>query len=209
MKQTLLVFFFISLFSIAYARHITGGEMIYDYLGPGTAANTKNYRITLILFRDQNCANCSPMPNTVTIRIFNNTNNGVVGTYSINLGNTEFLATNPLPPCITNPPTLSYTAGYYSFTVQLPDNSQGYTAAYQTCCRIDNINNIPNSIGSTYLCSIPGITNKPPGFTDSSPRFAKGISVVCYLKPFTLDFSATDPDNDSLVYSLCDAYNGI
>ena len=32
--------------------------------------------------------------------------------------------------------------------------------------------------------------------------------MVCYNKPFTLDFSATDPNGDSLVYSLCDAYNG-
>ncbi|RYY43126.1 MAG: PKD domain-containing protein, partial [Chitinophagaceae bacterium] len=34
------------------------------------------------------------------------------------------------------------------------------------------------------------------------------VVVVCHDRPFTLDFSSTDVDGDSLVYSLCDAYNG-
>ena len=183
--------------------------MIYDYLGPGSSANTKQYRITLILFRDENCVNCAVMPGSVAIKIFNNNTFAMYGSiHNVNLGNTQVLSTNALPPCITNPPNLSYTAGFYAFTVDLPNNSAGYTATYQTCCRIDGIMNVSNSVGSTYICNIPGTNGRPLNFTDNSPRFAKGISVVCYLKPFTLDFSATDPDADSLVYSLCNAYDG-
>lgn len=209
MKRTLLVLLFISCFSIARARHITGGEMIYQYTGPGSSPNTKFYRITLRLFRDQNCANCAEMPSQVIIGIFNNENNQLIGpSYTIDLSNTSLVPINPLPPCITNPPTLSYTIGTYSLLVQLPDNAAGYTAAYQTCCRIDGIMNVPNSVGATYVCRIPGLSSRPAGFTDSSPRFTTAIDVVCFNKPFTLDFSATDPDGDSLIYNFCSGFDG-
>ncbi|MBL0182389.1 MAG: hypothetical protein IPP96_08860 [Chitinophagaceae bacterium] len=37
---------FICFFSDAFANHISGGEMIYRYMGP-EALNSKQYRITL------------------------------------------------------------------------------------------------------------------------------------------------------------------
>ena len=209
MKQILFILAFICSFFVADAKHITGGEMIYDYMGPGTSPNSKTYRITLRLFRDDNCFDCAIMPLSVSIGIYDNNNNQLLGTYrNIPLSSSEQLPLNPLPPCITNPPTLAYTVGYYSYTTELPDNTNGYTAAYQTCCRIDGIRNVPNSVGATYITQIPGTNILGLNGTDNSSRFSQGISVVCYNKPFTLDFSATDPDGDSLIYSLCDAFNG-
>lgn len=198
-----------------YPKHITGGEMIYDLIS--STPTTRTYRITLILFRDENCFNCADMPPTVRIGIYNNDNNEPYGgpgtgpTIDVNLNRIETLPLLNIPLCITNPPSLNYTAGFYPFVVTLNNNVRGYTAAYQTCCRIDNINNIDNGAngaGATYSTEIPG-TNGPTGVSsDNSPRFSKGISVVCFNNDFTLDFSATDPDGDSLVYSLCYAYNG-
>lgn len=209
MKQTLLVIIFLSCFFAGFAKHITGGEMIYEYTGPGSTPGFKYYRITLKLFRDENCINCAEMPAEVVIGIFNNDDNRLYGpNHTITLGSVASLPINPLPPCITNPPSLSYIVGTYTLVVQLPDNVAGFTAAYQTCCRIDGIMNVPNSVGATYICKIPGINNRPAGFTDKSPRFNSGIDVVCYNKPFTLNFSATDPDADSLVYSFCSGFNG-
>ncbi len=180
--------------------------MIYDYIGAGSAANSRSYRVTLRLFRDENCFNCATMPPTVIIGVFNNDNSQVVANLTLTLASSSQLPLNTLPSCITNPPTLTYTVGLYSFEIELPYNATGYTAAYQTCCRIDDIANIPNSIGATYTTVIPG-SNDLGSETDNSPRFAQGISVVCYNKPFTLDFSATDPDDNVLEYSLCDAYS--
>ncbi len=207
MKQFFLILLLAGGFISASAKHITGGEIIYDYLGPGSSPNSKNYRITLRLFRDENCFACALMPPTVIIGLFDNSTRQSFTFRSVGRTSSEELPLNALPPCITNPPTLEYTAGYYSFTIDLPDNAAGYTAAYQTCCRIDGIANIPNSVGATYTTVIPG-TATLGAAGDNSPRFAQGISVVCYNKPFTLDFSATDPDSDVLVYSLCEGYNG-
>jgi gliding motility-associated-like protein len=193
----------------AQAKHITGGEMIYKYNGPGSSPNTKSYTITLRLFRDENCSGCADMPVSVGIGIFNNnTGQQFGGYYNIGLSNSELLPLNPLPPCITNPPNLVYRVGYYTFVVELPDNTSGYTVTYQTCCRIDGIMNVGNNAGATYIAQIPGTNLLGTNGTDNSPQFSLGISVVCYLKPFTLDFSATDEDGDVLVYSLCDAFNG-
>ena len=109
---------------------------------------------------------------------------------------------------VYQPPTLRYTVGYYTFTVTLPNNNNGYTAAYQTCCRIDNIMNVGNSVGATYTCTMPGLNTLGVGVGDNSPRFSQEISIACFQRPFTMNFSATDPDGDQLVYSLCSAYNG-
>src|SRR5205085_11881112 len=141
------------------------------------------YKITLRLFRDQQCTDCADMPPSVIIGIFNNDNNQRYGgLHTVSVGTSEALPINPLPPCLINEPLLIYRVAYYTFTVELDNNSSGYTATYQTCCRVDGIRNVPNSVGATYTCQIPPTA-------DSSPRFSKGISVVCYRNRFTLDFT--------------------
>lgn len=162
----------------ATAKHITGGEIIYDYLGPGSSPGTSSYQITLRLFRDENCFSCAPMPPTVIIGLFHNGTGQSVGTKTISISSSNQLPTNALPPCITNPPTLVYLVGLYTFNIELQDNTQGYTAAYQTCCRIDGIENVPNSVGATYTSEIPRMITLG-GMGDNSPRFAQGVSVVC------------------------------
>jgi gliding motility-associated-like protein len=211
-KTVLMNRFLISLFLLASAlvtdaKHITGGEMIYEFTG--NSSNGKYYRITLRLFRDENCFDCAGMPPSVAIGIYNKDNNTRVGPYqTVPISSTGQLPLNTLPDCITNPPNLTYSVGYYSFVINLPNNTNGYAVTYQTCCRIDNISNIPNQVGATYSADIPGANTIPARGTDASPKFSLGISVVCYNRPFTLNFSATDNDGDSLVYSLCGAYNG-
>lgn len=209
-------------FSAALASHIVGGEMIYEYLGPGSASGTKQYRITLRLFRDRNCTNCAAMPANVFIGIYNNDNGAQFPaanqSYDVQRLNQSQVGEPVLPQCINNPPQLVYDVAYYTMTVDLHDNVKGYTAAYQTCCRVAPLANVFNSVGSgggggggtgsTYACTIPGTQTVPLGTKNSSPQFSLGISVICHGKPFTLDFSATDSDGDVLVYSFCDAYNG-
>ncbi|MBU3714812.1 MAG: PKD domain-containing protein [Ferruginibacter sp.] len=215
MKKILCILFWVFASLHSHAKHISGGEMYYDILSSTTS--TKTYRITLILFRDESCFDCADMPPFVRIGVYNNDNNepyggaGTLPTFDVDLLKVETLPIVNVPLCISNQPSLRYTAGYYSFVVTLKNNSKGYTAAYQTCCRIDNINNIDNGVngaGATYSSTIPGLNSLNNQQFDNAPRFSKGISIVCFNNSFILDFSANDPDGDDLIYNLCDAFNG-
>ncbi|HRD58890.1 MAG TPA: PKD domain-containing protein [Ferruginibacter sp.] len=209
MRKFLILPFLLCFFFVAKAKHVTGGEVTYTYLGQGATPGTAMYRITLMLFRDENAVGAAPMPASVAVGIFNTaTGVSVQSNRSISVSSIENVPLAPLPNCITNPPSLSYTVGYYTFSVTLPVNAAGYTIAYQTCCRIDGISNTPNSTGATYATQIPGSNTVGVNADDNSAAFAKSISVICYNRPFTLDFSAFDTDNDSLVYRFCGAYDG-
>ena len=136
MKKFLVFISLIFIFSDVFPAHITGGEMIYQYLGPGSTANTKSYRITLKLFRDETGGGAA-MPGVVRIGIFNNDNNGHISLspFDISLTSVSQVGVTPPPICMSNPPTLLYTMGTYVFVIDLPNNANGYTATYQTCCR--------------------------------------------------------------------------
>ena len=201
--------------AFAFAAHITGGEMLYEYLGPGSNPGTNSYRILLKLFRDNRCTGCASMPTNVFIGIFNNDNGTEFGgTYS---DVPKTLETNvpvdAFPPCVNNAPIIDYDVAFFNLLVDLPINSNGWTAAYQTCCRVNPLVNVLNSnggggTGSTYICTIPGTNQVPLGSFNNSPRFFTGISLICFNKSFSLNFSAEDPDGDSLSYNFCEAFGG-
>lgn len=213
MKRFLVFSLFLVSFSDAFASHISGGELIYEYLGPGSTDGSKRYRITLKLFRDNNCTNCAVMPGHVIIAIYNNDNNAQIASSPFNVAKSSEITVpvSPAPPCMDNPPEIFYSLATYQVVVELKNNLNGYTGAYQTCCRItpmENVSTVPppgQGEGSTYVCTIPG-DNQFTGI-NSSPQFKTILAPVCYGANFIFDFGATDPDGDSLVYSFCNAYN--
>ncbi|WP_132055882.1 PKD domain-containing protein [Pseudocnuella soli] len=217
-RAALLITFFLSALG-AFASHIVGGEMYYEYLGPGAAPNTHKYRITLRLFRDELCAApCADMPPNVWIGVFDN---GTGRQYPGPNQYTEVIKGNENPisignplPCVVNPPALSYNAADYSYTIDLPINAKGYTAAYQTCCRVNPMNNVFNTgrvgdgTGSTYMAQIPGTEALGNSTPNSSPKFETLASRICAGKPFSLDFSVKEEDGDEISYVFCEAYGG-
>jgi gliding motility-associated-like protein len=222
MKNKALLFFsfLLILFCDAYAGHIAGGELYYTYMGRGSTNNSSVYQITLRLFRE-----CNPPPNpgggtpaemppSVIIGIFTRAG-GFVRSVTVNRNDFQIINLGP-QACISNPPTVCYQVGYYTTTEDLQDNSDGYIASYQTCCRTTNIINItypplPNGNpgeGATYTCNIPGSNDVAPPEFNSSPVFSlKDTTLVCSNNPFTLDFSANDDDGDSLTYEFCAAFD--
>ena len=211
MKKLLFLFITIVYVLPALAKHITGGEVIYDYVGAGTAPGTQKYRVTLRLFRD-NLGGGAPMPSFVTLGVFNNdNNNNVFGFKDVTLSGQVPVGIVARPPCLSNEPIFDYSMGLYQFDIELAPNNNGYTIGYQTCCRVDGINSVGNAtqVGATYAGEIPGNATLPIGQVDNSARFETGISIICNQKPFLLNFSATDTDpEDVLQYQLINAYGG-
>ncbi|MEY3436794.1 MAG: hypothetical protein RL335_1250 [Bacteroidota bacterium] len=195
--------------SIAEARHIAGGEMSYEYLGPGAGTNLR-YRITLKLYRDCYTGGAQ-LDNAAAITIYPNGSSSPYTNLSVTLDYKLNSQLTTAGPCIDNPPVICYEIGYYIEIVELPASANGFTIAYQRCCRIDNISNVTNSgnAGATYAAVIPGTTISPLAPQNSSAKFiAADTVVICENNGFYYDFSAIDKDEDDLTYEFDVAYDG-
>jgi gliding motility-associated-like protein len=212
MKKFLFLSFLILLFSNSFATHISGGEMSYVYLGPGSTPGTLKYRVTLRMYKDCNTGGAQ-LEDVVTFTVFNSATNaqflnitGISGSQLITLQKT---ATNPCVPDAIEERVCFLTRTYSTIIDNLPVTSAGYTVTYQRCCRVAGMENINStSVGTTYFAKIPG--NSIPGAqTNSSPLFnTKDTVLICSGRIFTFDFGAADPDNDVLVYSFYNAFTG-
>jgi gliding motility-associated-like protein len=205
----------------AKATHIAGGEVFYEYLGAGAAANTSKYKITMRLFRECN----PPLSGNGTAAASLNGEKVVIGIYATSTlslvdtltliqqftGNPPQIANTPgINPCLTGNPTVCYQVGIYTSTIELSNTVDGYTLSWVRYTRTTTIQNanISNTTGATFTTLIPG-TNKLPLGNNSSPQFAvKDTSIVCRQTTFSLDYSAVDKDGDSLVYRFTAPYDG-
>jgi gliding motility-associated-like protein len=207
---TLLLFSFAGL--VAFAKHITGGEMYYTYLG--RSGNDYMYHVVMKLYRD--CfapPDAAPLDPRANISVFNN-ETGASKDFKIDMKTSKSIPGDP-DPCIDNPPQVCYQVGFYEFDISLPASTQGYTIAYQRCCRIGGINNLINSefSGATYTAQIPGTNTLPTAPENNSAQFSTddkdNTVIVCANNYFEYSFEAKDPDqSDRLVYYFCNAYTG-
>lgn len=173
------------------------------------------YIVTLKLYIDCNAGGGQLDPDA-PFTVFDKQNNAQIINRRVSLTREEWIRYDPNSnPCISNPPTdVCYRLRYYEITIDLPNSTAGYVIAFQRCCRIQGIVNMPsrsNDYGATYMCEIPGTISglNRPSYKNSSPAFNPNDAVaICFGSPFTFDFSANDPDGDSVVYQLCNAYNG-
>lgn len=210
MKRFLLILTTIFLSAIASAEHITGGEMYYTFLGISSTGDYQ-YRITLKLYRDCFSAGAQ-LDASAAIGIFDKGTGVMRWNSSINRTRVERLQLGSPGACITNAPVVCYEVGYYEFTVALPATPNGYTVAYQRCCRINGISNLSasGSQGATYTADIPGTNALATAPENNSAKFiGEDTVIVCGGYPFTYSFAAVDPDpNDELRYYFCQAFVG-
>ncbi len=213
MKKTFFIgVLLLSISFASWARHIKGGEIYYQYLGPGSAPNTNKYLLTLRLFISCE-SSAGQLEDQVNIGVFKNSNsdNAQGSPFTLPLTDDKFITLTKPSPCIVNPSTVCYRIRIYSTTIQLPKDPQGYSAVFQRCCRIDGISNLGsgNNIGASYVCEIDGTNGIGLTGTNSDPQFlVKDTALICQNKPFILNFGATDTEGDSLSYSFAPAYIG-
>ncbi len=187
--------------------------MYYQYLG--RAANGDHrYKVTIKIYRNcQDANNPGQNASVANIAIYRGTSATFYKTVAAPRITIYALQKGPnTDPCIVNPPAVCYYILLYEATVDLPESSDGYTMAYQQCCRISGISNLvapTDQYGNTYTAFIPGTSAGANAPVNSSPLFVeKDTVIVCYRSYFVLDYSATDPESDSLSYFLCGAYTG-
>ncbi len=208
LKSILLLISGFFLFNTAFGRHGKGGSVTYEYLGNGSAGTSK-YRITVKHYID--CAGTQFIEPASYLGIFNATTFARIKTLSIPESNRITIQKKNFDPCINQPPTVCYVVVTYITETELEDNNAGYVLAEQECCRIGGIINIQNSsnYGITNINIIPGVINGVVYRTNNSPVFAqKDTVVICHDSYFSLDFSATDKDNDLLKYDFSPGKSG-
>lgn len=198
-KWGTLLFFIFAFIQTSFSTHIVGGDIFYDSIG------NNQYRITIELYRDCNSSTGFDDPLDYTVFL---AHGAVYSTFTI-----DYFAVDPLvpipDPCVLVPSDVCIERAIYIDTIILPFNGSGYTVSYQRCCWADDILNIayPGDNGLTLTTFIPGSStldhmNQCARFTQLPPL------VLCSNRTINVDYSATDPDNDSLIYELISPFSG-
>lgn len=199
-KQLIFMCAFLAMAFVSKGDHLVGGEIYYECLG------NDNYRITLKVYRDCNSSG-APFDSPASIAVYNSSG-GLVNMLDAYHGGAQLLPVVINNPCLQAPPDVCVEEAIYSVTVNLPPISGGYHIAYQRCCRNQSIVNLTNPAlqGSTYYVAIPEVAlnacNSSPYFNSFPPL------ALCIGEELVFNHSATDPDGDQLVYSLCTPFDG-
>ncbi|WP_143304976.1 PKD domain-containing protein [Chitinophaga vietnamensis] len=216
MKKLLFILICMMCTAVVQAKHIIGGQVYYKFVSNN--GNSYTYKVSMKLYRIcESGPQIAEMPSTVVLVAFDKSNNQSVGSFTVTRSDFQIKNLTQFDPCIVNPPKVCFQVGLFETNITVPINDAGYIVAFQSCCRDNSMSNIvaepipgqPNNLGTgaTYFTELPGRSNGILG--NSSPIFNKEeATLVCADKKFTYDFSATDPDSDSLSYEFCDAYKG-
>lgn len=184
------------------ATHMVGGEISYVCLGENS------YEVTFTLY--QNCLPGSREAIEADIplqyAIYNGTSfysSGAIFEYT-----TDIITEDIDTDCVNEVPESCLRKTVFKKVIYLPTSSESYTIVYQRCCRNPGIVNLVNSgnMGVTYFATIPSSSlaciNNSPVFKNEPPQ------IICANFPLMYDYSATDADGDSLVYTLAPSYRG-
>lgn len=202
MQKALPALFSLLLFAVKLqAAHLVGGEIYYECLGGD------EYRITLKVYRDCYTVTGADFDNPANIAVYDS-DGDLVQSLTAPYTGSEQLEVTINDPCLQAPPDVCVEEAIYTVTTTLPFLQGGYHIAYQRCCRNPSIVNLvnPEDLGSTYYVQIPetalNTCNSSPAYSSFPPL------ALCIGEQLIFDHSATDPDGDQLVYSLCAPYHG-
>lgn len=201
-----LVFF--SLMSqVAEANHIVGGEFEFIHLGDN------RYELRLIQYRDgAQTANTIIDPSILATVFRTSDNRTMMGPMEVPFREMDTIPYTNLECAIGDLVTVRVI---YSMEVTLDPmeyaDPEGYYIAYERCCRNNGVLNIanPSAAGQTYVLEFPPLVKDGERFINSSPVLFPPLSdYACGRELFYVNFEGTDPDGDSLVYSLATPING-
>ena len=191
------------------ATHIVGGDLTYRCLG------NNMYEIRLTVRRD--CFNGAPnaqFDDPASIGFYHAQTNqllpfvGQNGQILLNFNPDDTLNQEFISDCTIAGNDVCVHQTTYVDTVTLPFLEGGYVLAYQRCCRNSTLQNIvsPLGTGMTLTAQISAISQQQ---CNSSPVMGEYPPIyICVNDPIEFEFTATDPDNDSIVYELFTPFAG-
>ncbi|HRI00323.1 MAG TPA: PKD domain-containing protein [Saprospiraceae bacterium] len=202
-KNSWVFLFFILFSSSLFATHWVGGQLNYRCLG------NNNFEIKVVVRQD--CKNGQePYDDPAIVGIFYGDNQTYfrkpylsIKPYSVEILNEKldrFCATKADEVCVQEI--------VYLDTVNLPLDERGFILSYQRCCRNVTLTNLKNPLeqGTTYVVHI---SYDDILSCNSNPVFGRFAPIyICVNEQFSFDHSATDNNSDSLVYKLCNPYEG-
>jgi len=193
----------------AKARHIVGGEIFYECLGPGSMPDSRNYRLTMKVYRD--CAGMgAEFDNPAEIGVYSYINGVYRFVRYLEVSHAQVIDLEAREnPCLILPGNVCVEETSYIINLtNLPIIDGSYIAAWQRCCRNNTITNIlnPNNTGATYMIEI---TAEAQQTCNDGPRFNNFPDIaICVNDPIDFDHSAVDPEGDQIVYEFCAPLQG-
>lgn len=215
MKRLLLLVFCVVAFPVM-SKHIVGGEIELLHVSGTT------YRINLIYYFDVG-NNPGREPDieepSVTLGLFRKSNNTLLQTRTLFLLSRTRVEYTQIEcsagGIITD--KLIYTA-LVELSPDIFNEPEGYYLSWERCCRNYNnagllnivsqepppgVTEFPAAAGQTFYLEFPPVVRNGEPFINSSPKLFPPLSDYgCINKPYYIDFSGTDVDGDSLIYSI-------
>jgi hypothetical protein len=206
----LLLFVMVICSGVANATHIVGGEFELKHV------SGNNYKLSLKMYFDEVNGNgeilTNPSDQSFTASIFSKaTNQFISSVYLYKTSTSKVNYTDPLCSRAELKTLILLYDGNLVLDPAIYNEPSGYYVVWERCCRNGVINNIvaPGATGQAFYLEFPAATFEGNLFVNSSPSLFPPLSDYgCVNKPFYYDFSGTDPDGDSLVYSMVTPFAG-
>jgi hypothetical protein len=215
MKKSILflVIFLVAFISKINASHIVGGEFQLLYSGKAYF-----YTINMNMYFDDINAQAGLIDGdlTITIGVFSKATNDRIKTVDIKRLSDNLISysTNGC----NNSSLLRTRLLNYSGSIDLTGltEPQGYYIAWERCCRNYQTQNIVHQdangdyiSGQVFYLEFPPVAELGVRFINSSPIFGPiPAQYLCRSNFTNIDFSASDSDGDSLVYSMVNPLQG-
>jgi len=187
----------------ASAKHLVGGSVTYEYTG--TSNGYFNFRISVDMYRDCSDQSGAQLASQINFGVYEHTGNNESLLTTLTLYQNSLEAVDAVSggsSCSFKPNTC-LQHGAYEGTVSLPPSKYGYDLCYEVCCR-NTMQNLPDNSGYNFYAYIA-----PTAYKNTSPSFnGTPVPYICASDTASLDFSASEPDGDSISYQLAWPYSG-
>ena len=187
------------------ATHIQGGQISYRYVGPGTAAGTDRYSVTVSFFRD--CTGQAlPTSLSLTARRATCTATATTATLSVAgpaiTGQPYCAATQALAACTATSPFPLYEYRDFTGNIDLAPATE-WILGVDDCCR-PNTANLVGQGAFRFEARLYSLNGTTP-LRNTSPQYSPldlPVPFVPVNLQSSVSFAANEPDGDSLVYQL-------